>query len=505
MPRITELITTKKLITRKKLSCLTFISLLLLVLVLLFFSSCKKINDKKSEDTPFISEKPEDVFLKLPENSSPQLTHLVAEIKKNNDKYHFLNQLIKSNGLPVWSKVIANVPIITISAPVRVNGKIADAGNEELFFIPLRASDSSIKTYIACIKDSGGYKFDIYRREYLTRLYFGNDTLKEFRRNMMALFSFFEKSINHKDSIYVEGKYQTSISDVTLNITGSSFSNKIFQNSRIPGSSAIQICYTISYDENPTMRTSTYISQTCETIYLWGETLGTSVIGGGGTGSGSSGTSGGGSGGTSDYTNYNCPAEEWWCESGEYRIKDGILFTTDNYPYKEEGWEWLWWEKSIPSQDKLKFDNIDAQNNEADKIPQGLLNCKGTNRTGNIQWPGTMEHWIIMIDYISMLQPFYGEVEYAIPGSSATGARGYADMVNKYTGDIFEIKPPSAQADGVIEVERYVNRANEYCKSSLLNPSINPTWRKGNYYSTRNLPNPKDPSKVLRAELGTNE
>lgn len=80
----------------------------------------------------------------------------------------------------------------------------------------------------------------------------------------------------------------------------------------------------------------------------------------------------------------------------------------------------------------------------------------------------------------------YGEVEYAIPNSSPSGNRGYTDIVNKFSGNIFEIKPNNIQAiaAGSSEVDSYVLNANIYCSSSVLSG----VWNKGTSYPTTIIP-----------------
>ncbi len=90
--------------------------------------------------------------------------------------------------------------------------------------------------------------------------------------------------------------------------------------------------------------------------------------------------------------------------------------------------------------------------------------------------------------------------EYSIPGSSSTSPvrRGYADIVNTLSKEIFEIKPSVSPAQiqaGRDEVQVYVDKANQNCPPSSGGP-----WSKGVSYGVRYLPNPKNPGMLLRAE-----
>jgi hypothetical protein len=122
--------------------------------------------------------------------------------------------------------------------------------------------------------------------------------------------------------------------------------------------------------------------------------------------------------------------------------------------------------------------------------------CYGTNRTGNAQWRGTIEHWIIQYDY--MANNLTALREYSIPNASnnTPDRRGYADLVNMSTGEIFEIKSALSAGNGVNEAQNYVNKANESCKTSTMTPFV-----KGAAYPTRYFPHPLLANKVLKAEL----
>jgi hypothetical protein len=142
----------------------------------------------------------------------------------------------------------------------------------------------------------------------------------------------------------------------------------------------------------------------------------------------------------------------------------------------------------LSANDIRVINQLNAEDQETDNI---LANsdCEGTLRTGNINFNGTKEHWLIQLDYIAT-HPLGGEREYAIPQSSPSGNRGYADLVNKVSREIFEIKPNNPQGiiDGEAEVARYVQKANQFCPSSPGPlPSTNP-WLKGNNYTKTVLP-----------------
>lgn len=330
---------------------------------IVFFYSCRKI-DKESTQIN-IPDRLEQDFFKVPNNISQQLQDVVDDIKRQNDHHHFLNEFIRKNGLPVWNKVVANVPIVAsnqLNNQTGIGGRLNDTSGIEIFLIPLRAADSSVKTYIACVKDSGKYKYDVYRRNTLTYLDTVSTPVKKFRRTMLSVFGYFEKSINNKDSIFVAGQYQNGIKEVSISFSSASQNRGRISAAKITdGGSIVQICYTI--DTSPQMRLSV-VPVACVDVYVYGTTLDTGIIGGGSTGSSGSGSGdgGGGGGGSAPSPNYNCPPDEWWCESGEYRFINGVLYTSETYPGKERGFPWAWWETGnyLNANLPLIFSNTDA-------------------------------------------------------------------------------------------------------------------------------------------------
>jgi hypothetical protein len=149
---------------------------------------------------------------------------------------------------------------------------------------------------------------------------------------------------------------------------------------------------------------------------------------------------------------------------------------------------------ALTANDRRAFDQIEQE--DALALAQSP-DCKGTKRSGNIQWPGVMQHWLIMIDYLSR-NPLNGEVEYQVPGGSASGNRGYADIVNLLSGEMFEIKPDNQTNISLeqTEVYRYVTQGNINCPRPPGSP-----FKVGEYYETRYIPNPTSPGYAFEVKL----
>jgi hypothetical protein len=151
------------------------------------------------------------------------------------------------------------------------------------------------------------------------------------------------------------------------------------------------------------------------------------------------------------------------------------------------------------SNDIRVINQLNAEDAATDNILSNS-DCQGTLRTGNINFNGTIQHWLIQLDYIAK-HPTDGEREYAIPNSSPSGNRGYADLVNKTSREIFEIKPDNAQGkiDGEAEVDRYVKKANQFCRNTLGPLPPEAPWLKGNNYTKTILPS-INPTQYLVAD-----
>lgn len=63
--------------------------------------------------------------------------------------------------------------------------------------------------------------------------------------------------------------------------------------------------------------------------------------------------------------------------------------------------------------------------------------------------------------------------EYGIPQSSAKGQKGYADILNLTTGEIFEIKSSANETSGKNQLDIYIAKATSKC-------GVPPNWKAGN-------------------------
>jgi hypothetical protein len=173
------------------------------------------------------------------------------------------------------------------------------------------------------------------------------------------------------------------------------------------------------------------------------------------------------------------------------------LYCDGNYPpgdnFQYDGY-------SFSAEDLYRINYV---KNEVDAVDQAYNQannnfCYGTGRLGSVFFQGNVQHWLIQYDYISRYPG--GVREYSIPYASFGNPanRGYADLANLLTKEIFEIKPDNdaGRLSGLSEANHYVAMANTQC--------FNGVWVLGSNYAGTILPNPWNPTSNLQTRLYQN-
>lgn len=222
----------------KTLSAFIYATFVIALFLSFMFSSCRKIKDAEINFDNYWEQK----FFQVPENASEALKAVISDIKNQNDKFHFASRLAQKYGLPSWSKSVSNAK--TTDGQNNPNARGATTGSPELFLIPFRGADSSVTSYLACARNDNEFTYRFYKKNYLSRLYAANDTIRFVREGVMSIFGFFEKRINNRDSITIPGIYNKTfkdvvikINDVQVNTTGRSLD---------VGLSILEVCYSVS-------------------------------------------------------------------------------------------------------------------------------------------------------------------------------------------------------------------------------------------------------------------
>jgi hypothetical protein len=406
--------------------------------------------------------------------------------------FHFLPEFIRSNGMARWDKILykTNKKKSKIGNDIKHNLTTSSLNGEDqgIFIIPLQDANSlGILSYIVAYKhNSSLFTYRLFNRDTLNPMQPSNYTEQNLF-NVQAVFGYFERIINNNNSMAINYPDQGTFENVNIvinnpnneeSISGNGQAAASFENCTI----TVEIVITYAFRMAP-YEVQTYVSIDC--------------YGGGGGGSGNL-PQGGGSPGSGN----------WWNFGSGWPWTKGIAT-----PYGDPDPFWNWWWTSggsggpqvtpyvMTQHDQDVFNQIDQEDQVSDNIRNNLnRDCQGTKRTGNVNFNGTKEHWLIELDYVSK-NPLFGEIEYAIPYSSILNPanRGYADIVNLGNGNIFEIKPntPQGLSSGINEVTNYVTKANFYCNTNLPPSTI---WNRGSAYTTTWLPT-NQPNKFLKAEF----
>ncbi len=120
-------------------------------------------------------------FFRVPENASDGLKKVIADIKKQEDKNHFVSQLAAKYGLPAWNKSVTNTPVNNI------NARSATDDSLQLFLIPFRAADSSVSSYLMCASNGDDFTYRYYKKNIIAPLYVANDTIKQLREGLLGV------------------------------------------------------------------------------------------------------------------------------------------------------------------------------------------------------------------------------------------------------------------------------------------------------------------------------
>ncbi len=140
---------------KTKISFFKFSFLLFFMsLFVMTYNSCRKIDSKNSPDIENIDES---AFFKMPDNSYPILHRIANEIKSQNSKYHFLTDVIKNEGIPIWSKAKVLVD------PNNVSKRSTTSSNDSIVLIPLSLPNKEwVTSFLAC-KVNDSVSVNLYR------------------------------------------------------------------------------------------------------------------------------------------------------------------------------------------------------------------------------------------------------------------------------------------------------------------------------------------------------
>lgn len=246
------------------------LSLVTLLIGLTIFS-CRKHEDSNDRQENYLKQQ----FFTLPASASAELQKIAAVIKSQDVQHDFLLTLIKKNGLPVWKSVITNLS----NNQSTQNQRGSSINDSLIFFIPFQSlSSSEITSYLVCLKLDTSYNFRFYRKNVLDTINTSNENRQKFLKTALSVFTLFEKQINQKDSLLINGIYNKYFSQASI-----SFGDTIFNGraSRTDFSAyGVETCYRVQCDVQNSARTSVLFEcYDCYTNWYidWGGGGGTSV------------------------------------------------------------------------------------------------------------------------------------------------------------------------------------------------------------------------------------
>lgn len=318
--------------------------LLGVLFVIALFFSCKK-NDitPNSEDFTKDYTALKKSFFNT-SSADAEVQKLALDIQRQDSIFKFLPEFVKKNGVPKWDKTIYRVN----SDGQLKNGRSLNSSNGEsqgVFLVPLIEQNSSkVKSYITAYKHNDSlYTYRLYNRDSLNTI---RPSVKDQKENLLhtqAVFGFFEKSINGKESIDlvtpVRGKMKNANVQFKTGSTGGRInpSGRAAQTLSCMMNVFIEVTYTLEVYVGPD---SVAVRETISVVMV----VEITCSGGGGGGScGCSGGSptGGGSTGGGGYDPYGSGGgyPYWWNNYFGWPWQGG---GGSYIPTNPADWQWWW-------------------------------------------------------------------------------------------------------------------------------------------------------------------
>ena len=476
-------------------------SIMLLLFLSYMLSACKKMD---SADSPVNPHPSANSFFDLPQNASSAVRKTVAEFARQDKITGFVKELVATEGMPLWDKSLIEVRKKSTVTTAGLDGGGGFEIEDTLVFTPLLEEDSlSVNAFYLSKITGDSVELHLYRGNDYDNYAYGrlnSDSLTA-ERIVLQLMSLNNAVFGYKEFITTDSLlfandapivsdspyFRTKVKLKEDNQHG--FANSSTQNLLVTQVTVCREYYCSQLERgNNNNQGSSFMVCTVElcttTIligYEWPPEYPIPTTGGGGGGMGTPPANG------------NC--------TGATNCREGSILLEGRIPCGNCGPGPIFipyiCTYQLTPQEAAIFAALDAEDELADDNYE-TLDCEGTNRTGNVMFNGTLEHMLIQTDFASS-NPTYGKVEFAIPGSSAAGNRGYADMVNTLSGNVFEIKPNNATgiANGTVEVDRYVTKGNEHCTSVL---PFGVTFNKTGAFAERNYPT-VIPNRYLNVKL----
>lgn len=379
-------------------------------LLLLLVYGCRKADIPVSSPPYLIDEK----LYQLAPGSSESLRKIVGRIRMQDSLHQFMPRLTARYGKPIWNAAITTAASDEPANAVRSIGNSplesssSTQAGTSIYIIPFAKSQGGeVLAYLFATASDTTYNFKFYKKrkiEYTDPQKVADSTALV---TQLAVFGYFEQTLNNKTGLQLDVLHDSlKLSDINVSIQSGLHHNQgavqVQQNTqnglRLSGdeyiSYEVYVCFKgacpamASPDQNshPSHSSSITPSSDGGCVYCFTYEAGYwNTTGGGGTSSGGSGTGGadGGGGGSGtggySYDTYTCPPTDWWCETGDYEIINGNLYTPENFPAMDYGLPWQWWHNGYQNYiEKLPylFSQLDVNNRWAMAIYRSQLVTK---------------------------------------------------------------------------------------------------------------------------------
>lgn len=187
--------------------------------------SCRK-TDSLPDEVLQDSNQVKQSFFKVPLTVDPEIKKVAKDLENEKGFIKNLSKFIKKNGIPKWDKAIFKV---SNKSNGSFRGASDSSDSQGLFLIPLQSTTSAdVKSYITCYKhNDSAYTYRLYNKDSLNSVRPANDSSKARLLNAQAVFGYFEKKINNKDTITVNSPAAGKIKDVLIDFkTGNNINGR---------------------------------------------------------------------------------------------------------------------------------------------------------------------------------------------------------------------------------------------------------------------------------------
>jgi hypothetical protein len=340
--------------TIKKLSMRVII---LLTTIFLVFSGCRKYDSNITEKLDYAILQKQ--FFDTESTNDVEIKNLARDIKRQDSIFKFLPAFIQKNGIPKWDKVLYKTkntngsagknPGLVNSQASTFNENSSNTASQGVFFIPLQSTTSGeVKSYITAYKHNDSlYTYRLYNKDSLSEVHTTNAQEKSNLLNTEAVFGYFEKAINNKDSVIIGNNgNKTVIKNANIAINeknNSSVKNLSTTTFYAGGSCDVTFEIAITYFQADYYINGYYIGSVYGVEVYMSITI--SCSGGGGGDCGCGNPSGGYGDPNGGYDPNNPGGGNWWNSGTGWPWNNPYYYAgydpNNPNPYNP-GWGWWW-------------------------------------------------------------------------------------------------------------------------------------------------------------------